>query len=126
MIVAIDTGFRRNELLEFKVKDYRQGMLHLYADQTKTSKPRSIPATDRVAEIIRRRSNHDRLFDDLTLYTLRSQWAVVREALGKLEDPQFVVHMLRHTCASRLAMQDKPAQFIQQWMGHSTPLTPLS
>lgn len=123
IVVAIDTGFRRNELMEFQVKDYRHGMLHLYPEQTKTSKPRSIPATDRVDDIIQRRATNNRLFDDLTLHTLRSQWALVREALGKLEDPQFVVHMLRHTCASRLAMQDKPAQFIQQWMGHATPLT---
>jgi integrase len=123
VMAAIDTGFRRTELLEFRIKDYRQDMLHLYADQTKTAKPRSIPATDRVAEIIQRRSNNDRLFDDLSVSKLRDQWALLRSTLGKTEDPQFVVHMLRHTCASRLAMQDKPAQFIQQWMGHATPLT---
>ena len=50
-------------------------------------------------------------------------WDTLRYALGKADDPQFVIHMLRHTCASRLAMQDKPAQFIQEWMGHTTPLT---
>lgn len=123
IVVAIDTGFRRTELLEFCVKDYRQDMLHLYADQTKTAKPRAVPATDRVAEIIHRRSNNDRLFDDFSVGKLRDHWALLRATLGKTEDPQFVVHMLRHTCASRLAMQDKPAQFIQQWMGHATPLT---
>lgn len=123
IIVAIDTGFRRMELLNFRVAEYRQGMLHLHGDQTKTAKPRSIPSTDRVHEIIQARKNNDRLFDDLTENTLRSQWEVLREYAGKADDPQFVVHMLRHTCASRLAMQDKPAQFIQAWMGHATPLT---
>jgi integrase len=121
--VAIDTGFRRTELLLFQVKEYRDGMLHLHPDQTKTAKPRAVPATSRVHEILKRRSKNDRLFDDLTASKLRSQWEVVREHLGKLDDPQYVVHMLRHTCASRLAMQDKPAQFIQAWMGHATPIT---
>jgi integrase len=121
--VAIDTGFRRMELLDFRIRDYRNGMLNLHPDQTKTSKARSVPATDRVHEIIQRRRNNDRLFDDLSVSTLRTQWDLLRSNLGKTEDPQFVVHMLRHTCASRLAMQDKPAQFIQEWMGHATPLT---
>lgn len=123
IIVAIDTGFRRMELLDFSTEDYRHGMLNLHPEDTKTSKPRAVPATDRVHQIIQRRSDYGRLFHDLTKHTLRAQWAVLREALDKTEDPQFVVHMLRHTCASRLAMQDKPAQFIQAWMGHATPLT---
>jgi integrase len=121
--VAIDTGFRRMELLDFRVKDFHHGMLHLHPEGTKTSKSRSIPATSRVQQIIERRKNNTRLFDDLTVAKLRDQWALIRNRLGKDEDPQFVVHMLRHTCASRLAMQDKTAQFIQQWMGHATPLT---
>lgn len=123
VVVAIDTGFRRMELLNFESKQYRNGMLHLHPDETKTSKARSIPATSRVHEILMARKHKDRVFDDLTVNTLRNQWAQVREYLGKTNDPQYVVHMLRHTCASRLAMQDKSAQFIQAWMGHATPLT---
>jgi integrase len=121
--VAIDTGFRRMELLNFESKQYRNEMLHLHPDETKTSKARSIPATSRVDAIIQARRGNERVFHDLNAYSLRTQWDVVRAALGKTEDPQFVVHMLRHTCASRLAMQDKTAQFIQAWMGHATPLT---
>lgn len=124
-ICAIDTGFRRTELLGFELRDYRQGMLHLHPEETKTSKARAIPPTNRVESILRKRMElgYKKLFDDLTYSQLREQWTVVREYIGKLDDPQFVVHMLRHTCASRLAMQDKPAQFIQAWMGHATPLT---
>jgi integrase len=121
--VAIDTGFRKMELMDFRVREFHHDMLHLHPDETKTSKARSIPATPRVAEIISKRRLHDRLFGDLTPCTLRAHWQVLREAMGMLEDPQFVVHMLRHTCASRLAMQDKSPQFIQDWMGHSSPLT---
>lgn len=121
--VAIDTGFRKMELMDFEVKDYHHGMLHLYPENTKTKKARSIPATPRVQEIIQKRHNHSRLFDDLTPCKLRDQWAYIREGMGMTDDPQFVVHMMRHTCASRLAMQDKSAKFIQDWMGHASPLT---
>lgn len=123
IIVGIDTGFRRMELLNFRVKDYKGGLMNLYADQTKTAKARAIPATDRVAEIIKHRQHNVRLFDDLTANKLRRQWEVLRSTMGMNDDPQFVIHMLRHTCATRMAMQDKTAEFIQKWMGHSTPLT---
>jgi integrase len=123
VMFAIDTGFRRTEALEFKVKEYRQGMLHLHPEETKTSKARAVPATSRVHEIIEARRGNTRVFDDLTAPMLRDRWNHIRELLGKTDDPQFVVHMLRHTCASRLAMQDKTAKFIQDWMGHASPLT---
>lgn len=123
IICAIDTGFRRGELMNFKVADYRDGMLHLHPDETKTSKARAVPATDRVHEIIVNRRHNTKLFDEFTENKIRMHWDTLRYALGKADDPQFVIHMLRHTCASRLAMQDKPAQFIQEWMGHTTPLT---
>lgn len=123
IVCAIDTGFRRMELLNFHLRDYRGGMLHLHPEETKTSKARAIPPTRRVEEILARRMGKGKLFWDMTYSQLREQWALVRQHVGKADDPQFVVHMLRHTCASRLAMQDKPAQFIQVWMGHATPLT---
>ena len=123
VICAMDTGFRKSELLNFRSNQYRDGRLHLHPDETKTSKPRSVPATDRVHDILMSRRHNARTFNDLTHNKLRDAWDYVRAELGKTDDPQFVVHMLRHTCASRLAMQDKSAQFIQEWMGHATPLT---
>lgn len=123
VVVAVDTGFRRMELLRFKVREYRNGMLNLHPDETKTSKARSVPATQRVKDVIARRSHREFLFGDLSPTSLRHRWERMRFALGKQDDPQFVVHMLRHTCASRLAMEDKSAQFVQAWMGHATPIT---
>ena len=123
IVSSIDTGFRKGESLNFKIKEYHHEMLHLHPDETKTSKPRSIPATDRVKEIIKRRSNNEYLFEDLSPHILWDQWDFMRTKMGMQDDPQFVVHMLRHTCASRMAMANKSAKFIQEWMGHATPLT---
>ncbi|QDB70994.1 tyrosine integrase [Bordetella phage vB_BbrP_BB8] len=125
IIVAIDTGFRRGELLKFQVKDYFNGELHLYEGETKTDKPRTIPATNRVHTIIQRRGNYSRLFEGLTVHILRWQWEQLRLHLGLTADPQFVVHMLRHTCASRMVQRGVPLKIVQEWMGHATITTTM-
>ena len=121
---AIDTGFRRTELLGVRIDQYYDGMLHLEHGETKTDKARAVPATKRVREIIERRSSTGPLlFEGYTDAKLRRHWDMMVDHLGFQDDPQFVVHMLRHTCASRLAIAGKNAAFIKAWMGHSTILT---
>src|SRR5690606_31813282 len=51
IIVAVDTGFRRSELLPFPVRDFSGGLLHLHAGETKNDDARSVPATKRVVEV---------------------------------------------------------------------------
>lgn len=118
IIVAIDSGFRRAELLAFESRDYFNGLLHLHAGETKNDEARAIPATDRVADILQRRHNQRRPFEGLTINSLRYQWRQLRKAMGLENDPQFVVHMLRHTCASRLVQKDVHLGVVQIWMGH--------
>lgn len=125
IIVAIDTGFRRGELLGFKSKDYSQGMLHLHAGETKGDAARSVPATKRVSEVFNRRLNRSVIFQDLNPHTLRWQWEQVRGLMGLDDDPQFVVHMLRHTCASRMVQRGVPLAVVQKWMGHKKIETTL-
>lgn len=125
IIVAVDTGFRRGELLPFKLQDFSNGMLHLHAGTTKNDDARSVPATKRVLDIIRRRGNYKYLFQGLAVHTLRWQWDVLKQALGLQEDQQFVVHMLRHTCASRMVQRGVPLAVVQKWMGHKDITTTL-
>lgn len=125
IIVAVDTGFRRGELLPFKLQDFSNGMLHLHAGATKNDDARSVPATKRVAEVIRRRGNFRLLFQGLTEHTLRWQWDILKRALGLQDDAQFVVHMLRHTCASRMVQRGVPLAVVQKWMGHKDITTTL-
>lgn len=61
-----------------------------------------------------------RLFDDLNEYQLRRQWDVLKEAMGLENDNGFIVHALRHTCATRLGEAGKSALFIKEWMGWSS------
>jgi integrase len=125
IIVAIDTGFRRGEMLGFKPQDFSNGLLHLHEGETKTEEARSVPATRRVTEVLNRRSNRPYTFYPLTVYTLRAQWEYLRELLQMQADPQFVVHMLRHTCASRLVQRGVPLAMVQKWMGHKKIETTL-
>lgn len=123
--VAIDTGFRRAELLGFQSRDFSSGILHLHAGATKSDEARSVPATKRVAEILNRRGNRSVAFSPLTIPTLRAQWERIRSLLGLETDPQFVPHMMRHTCASRLVQRGVPLTMVKTWMGHAKIETTL-
>jgi len=125
VIVAIDTGFRRGEMLKFQPKDFSNGLLHLHAGSTKNDDARSVPATKRVTEILNRRASRPYTFYPLTRTTLRTQWERIRGLLEMDEDPQFIVHMLRHTCASRLVQRGVPLAVVQKWMGHRNINTTL-
>ncbi|QBE66861.1 tyrosine-type recombinase/integrase [Pseudoduganella lutea] len=125
IMVAIDTGFRRGEMLGFRPADFSNGLLHLHAGQTKTDEARAVPATRRVTEVLTRRAHLPFTFSPLSVYALRAQWEALREHLKLTDDPQFVVHMLRHTCASRLVQRGVPLAMVQKWMGHKKIETTL-
>ncbi|QFP93705.1 integrase [Ralstonia phage P-PSG-11-1] len=125
IIVGIDTGFRRGELLGFPLKDYQGGLMILHDGETKSGKGRAIPVTKRVHEIIQRRSNYSYLFQDYTVHKLRWQFDQLKLHMGLQEDTQFVVHTLRHTCASRMVQRGVPLKVVQEWMGHATITTTM-
>lgn len=126
IIVGIDTGFRRGEVLGLTAGDVGATHVILHAGETKSDKARGVPMTDRVRAILTaRKAGGRKLFPELTVSVLRYNWRVLREAMGKLDDPQWVPHMLRHTCASRLVQRGVPIATVQQWMGHATITTTL-
>ena len=124
IVVAIDTGFRRSELLGLVSNDFVNGMVMLHAGSTKSDKARAVPATKRVSEILTRRSNSRKLFD-INFHILRARWLVLKAHVGMEDDTQFCVHMLRHTCASRMVQRGVNLAVVQQWMGHSNITTTL-
>lgn len=115
VLVALDTGARRGELLNESSE--LDGDWFRFWD-TKTNKPRSVPATDRAKE-------HWPLFRGLTAPRLRYFFNLAKEDIGLKDDNQFVVHTLRHTCASRLVQRGVSLAVVQKWMGHSNIQTTL-
>ena len=61
----------------------------------------------------------DRLFPTGSNPWLRQVWEKIRLHMSLDSDPQFVPHMLRHTCATRLAQKGLSMVVIKEWMGHS-------
>lgn len=124
IVFAVDTGFRRGEILRLKVADCEghAAILHAGAGSTKSQKARAVPLTSRVKALIAKRKaqGYTKVFEGLSISKLRRNWEMLVDHLGMADDPQFVVHMLRHTCASRLAQAGKNAPFIMAWMGHSS------
>lgn len=144
----IDTGLRTGELCRVKFKDIvkRDGKWVLYvwarggSYRTKNGEMRTIPLTDRVVEIIENMwKRFDNTLDHPTLqnvalskihrdktiwsYTksnIRTRWNNIRNQLGYMEDEEFVPHLCRHTCATRLVQAGVPLIAVKEWMGHKS------
>ena len=120
--VLIDTGLRISEMLSLTEKDIDLDRRLIHAWQTKTSRARTVPMTARVRKIIRRRWTgmpDKKLFPQQYHYFLVA-WNRVRSVMGLENDQQFVIHALRHSCASRLVQGGVSLAVIREWMGHKS------
>jgi integrase len=132
-VLLLDTGLRVGEALSLEWPDVRlepangasHGFITVRAVNSKNSKRRSVPLTDRAAGVLSSqdpkpsglvfsRSDGSRLSETW----LDQQQRAVREAL-KLSD-EFVLHSLRHTYGTRLGEAGADGFTIMKLMGHST------
>jgi integrase len=118
-IVLLDTGMRFSEA--FIAVEQSAGVLHLKHGDTKSGKARSIPLTGRAllawATII----------DSpwyVTLKTDANAWAWVdhrwKQAAAGGGCADVTLHILRHTCASRLVQRGVDIFTVSKWLGHSS------
>jgi integrase len=132
-LLLLDTGLRIGEALSLEWPDVhlepadgaKFGYLTVRKVNSKNSKPRNIPLTDRVHETLLHRSptKTGRVFhredgSPLCQTWLNQQHCEVRRLLGMPED--FVPHSLRHTFGTRLGESGADAFTIMRLMGHST------
>ncbi|EGW49678.1 hypothetical protein HMPREF1022_03307 [Desulfovibrio sp. 6_1_46AFAA] len=123
ILVMIYTGFRCGEVWNMQAKDINPETGTITAWKTKSGHPRTIPIVDKIQPIIERllgSSGGGRLFPGCNNTWLRPRWERVRFHMGMADDAQFVPHMLRHTCATRLSREGVSMPLIKEWMGHST------
>lgn len=127
IVLGIDTGFRRSELLQLTLSDYQRGSLLLHEGETKTGEPRTVPCTPRVLAIIQQRqaAGQHKLFPTMTSSQCRKQWEDLRGLLGRDDDAGFIPHVMRHTCATRLVAEGVPLNVVQAWMGHKVISTTM-
>jgi integrase len=124
--ILIDQGTRLGEALGVRWKDVeeRQGTLWINIPDSKNGKGRALPCTERVEQILKRRkqlhAENELVFHDVGYWSAQHNWDTVRTHLKMDDDPQYVMHMLRHTFCSRLAQRGVPLLTIQKLAGHKT------
>lgn len=131
VIVLIDTGIRCGELTKLTQYDVqREQGTHgiVYLHETKNGTSRSVPLTRRAREaieyLIQTSKSHEMLISEYDKWITKS-WGKIRKRLGLEEDVNFVPHILRHTCCTRLVQKGAPLKKVQLWMGHKSIQTTM-
>lgn len=119
--VLIDTGMRLSELLNLKYEDvsFTSNLISIWVN--KGDLPRSIPMTRRTRIILEERQHISVVKPfSITIHEAERAWQWVRAEMGLVADSEFVIHALRHTCASRLVNAGVDLYVVCKWLGHSS------
>ena len=121
LLVALNTGMRRSEILNLKWKDIKGGELII---RGKGDKWRTIPINETVREVLESRKSLRQKGDEYVFdIPNRNYSAVFRrsyEQIKKRTGINFHLHMFRHFFASELLRQGVDLQTISDILGHST------
>lgn len=114
----IDTGARVSEALNLKWPDIVGSRVTFW--ETKNGDPRSVPLTKRLRALLDACEGEGRGPFPFDYQQVRHAWDRIRSHLGFTNDHEWVIHALRHTCASRLVQRGVALPVIMKWMGHKT------
>jgi integrase len=127
-LFLMDTGMRLGEALQFAKRDVQidaksSFYVILHGDMTKNGHTRSVPLTLRAKSIIKpflsTLADTDKVFGHIDYWQAEKNWRRLRNFMGLEDDKQFVIHCLRHTCATRLAQSGKvELHLIKEMLGH--------
>ncbi|MBC7962826.1 MAG: site-specific integrase [Steroidobacteraceae bacterium] len=121
MEVLVDTGMRLSELLNLTYADisFCSNLISIWIN--KGERPRSIPMTKRVRVIMEERQQISSVKPfSITIHETERAWQWIRAEIGLVGDKEFVIHALRHTCASRLVNAGIDLYVVKEWLGHSS------
>jgi len=129
VLLAIETGLRKGELLALEWRDIRDNHLVVRGETAKSAQSRTVPLTRRAADVLRRwRASskgaglvfpHPRTGERMTGIT--TAWRALRARAGL--DKELGLHHLRHTCLSRLVAAGADVRTVQAWAGHQSIVT---
>jgi len=116
----LDTGARLSEALRISAEEQRVAIATRKWTiwEAKGGKPRTIPLTGRAHMALREGGWRGK-----TARQAQDQWSYARAAMGLAKDKGFVLHALRHTCATRLVDRDVPLPVIRDYLGHASITT---
>jgi integrase len=119
--VLLDTGCRLSEILDLRYDDinYDSNLISIWVN--KGDRPRSIPMTSRARTVMMARQVTNKLKPfTVTISQADKAWAWARKEMHLEKDIQFVLHSLRHTCATRLVNKGVDLYVVKEWLGHSS------
>ncbi len=119
-ITLVDTGARIGEALNIFWPDCFKQTITFW--ETKSKVPRTIPMTRRVAASLEalKKDTLPGPYRHIKYYKFLRAWNEAKMRCGLEEDKLVVPHILRHTCASRLAQSGVDIKRIQDFLGHRT------
>jgi integrase len=118
-IFLIDTGARLSEAFRLRWPDTDGASATFWL--TKSGRSRTVPLTNRARAALEESRGEPRgPFAGITGQQYRAVWNQVRAEMGLAADRDFVPHILRHTCASRLVKGGIDIRRVQMWLGHQT------
>ena len=115
------TGLRTGELWRLQKSDINADITALTVWESKSGRARTIPIVHHIRDIIVRRLAEQagsKLFP-YNNFWLRHRWLKIKEYMALSADAQFVPHILRHTCATRLARGGVSLRIVKEWLGHA-------
>lgn len=118
----LDTGARHGEARHMEWSHVIGAQVTFYGEDeegTKNGEIRTVPLVKRAGSILARRRNYPKPWPFSYAIT-RHWWDRVKVYLGKTDDKEWVQHILRHTCASRLVQRGAPLQRVMEVMGHKS------
>ena len=117
ILLAIETGLRRSEILSLEWKDWQCSKKQLHVLQTKNGRPRWIPLTTRARNcLINIPNEHNKIFP-LNETCLRQGW---ERLLQKTQIKDLTFHDLRHEAISRWFEKGLSVPEIATLSGHQT------
>ena len=118
-VFLIDTGARIGEALGLRHGDVVNERATFWV--TKSGRSRTVPLTERALRVlVENRARPVGPFADIKYQKFLYHWHAVRKEMGLGKDKEFVPHMLRHTCASRLVQAGIDLRRVQAFLGHQT------
>jgi len=119
--VLVDTGCRLSEVLDLRYEDinFETNLISIWIN--KGDRPRSIPMTERVGTILQHRKiNGVTKPFAIDIHQSENAWNWARKEMGFSDAPEFVLHALRHTTATRLIDKGVDLYTVKEWLGHSS------
>ncbi len=122
VLISLNTGLRRGELLALSWKDVNlhEGILTVRSHSAKTGDTRHVPLNGEALETLQRwrkqNLHHERVFPVTTSF--KTAWATLLEE-AKIAT-RFRWHDLRHHFASRLVQAGVPLNTVRELLGHGS------